>query len=163
MCMTHSESGQPCGFTPCAEYRRLWADLICATATVDNAEGHIKDILARESKELDEIKRLEAENAALAADVQKHKDRRQCFEDLLNRSIEHEREWTQRALKAEKENAEAHDRTKCPNCERCISDLRAENAVLRQDLSDVKGDRGALKMNLEITRQDNARLGFELF
>lgn len=39
----------------------------------------------------------------LEAEVDRHKERRQHFEDLLNRSIEHENEWTQRALKAEQD------------------------------------------------------------
>lgn len=98
MCIrSHSESGQPFGFEPCAAYITLLseksrlegrckgleeeADLLKvslaketaqlqkALATADNAEGHVKDILARESKELDEIKRLEAENAALRQEL----------------------------------------------------------------------------------------------
>jgi len=97
MCEQFSESGQPCGFVPCercakaeAEKEKLNSQLAFVTA------GLLKTCSLAES--------LAAENATLVTDVQKHKDRRDHLEDMLNRSIEHEQEWIQRALKAEAEN-----------------------------------------------------------
>lgn len=105
MCKVFSESGKPCGFEPCEAYIKLLSEK-------SRLEGRCAGLELGNKINLESIKRqdermveLLKENESLRAEVEKHKDRRQHFEDLLNCSIEHENEWTRRALKAEAENA----------------------------------------------------------
>lgn len=168
MCLTHSESGQPCGFEPCKAYRELRADLILALAAADNAEGHVKDILARESKELDEIKRLKAEESELRqrleSSQQDHLDTiierdalrqdRDRLEKIKDEIIQ-ERDVAERALElvrqdrdrltgiVKKADALATDVLSncedcCERCEECVFATAVQKANVYQEASHAK-------------------------
>lgn len=149
---SHSGSGQPCGFTPCEAYIKLISEksrLEGRCKGLEEGTDILKVSLAQETRLLqDALARAEKAEA----DVQKHKGRRDHFEDLLNRSIGHEQEWTQRALKAEAENASL--RQELATKDEQIGALRQHHHVAEQAIKDF----GKAQVEIERLRQERDAL-----
>lgn len=120
---TESESGQLLTIKPCGWYLTLQSDrdrLAGVVVGMEEQNARNLDAMRQERNSLwkagvravklqmlamiwwrDRARKCRDSLRRTEVEAEKHKSRRDHFEDLLNRSITHENEWTKRALAAE--------------------------------------------------------------